>query len=80
MFVQHKQKLVPSAGNVTLGLPSKIFTLAVHNGGRKQQVCKTFHSAHVRIQQGLELRTAVVLLEGAAELTTAWRGMLRIAA
>ena len=80
MFVQHKQELVPSAGNVTLGLPSKIYTSAVHNGGRKQQVGKTFHCARFHIQQGLEPRTAVALLEGAAELTTAWRGMLRIAA
>lgn len=75
VFVQHKQELVASAGNVRLGLPGKIYTSAVHNGGRKQQVRKTF-----RIQQGLEPGTAIVLLEGAAELTAAWRGTLRRAA
>lgn len=79
-FVQHEQELVASAENVTLGLPGKIYTSAVRNGGRKQKVSKTFHSARVHIQQGLEPRTTVALLEGAAELTTAWRGMLRIAA
>lgn len=74
MFVQPKQELVASAGNVRLGLPGKICTSVVHNGGRKQQVRKTSHSAHVHIQQGLEPRAAVALLEGSAELTTAWRG------
>lgn len=51
----------------------------ITEGGSKQ-VCKTFHSARVRIQQGLEPRTVVALLEGAAGLTAAWRGMIRIAA
>lgn len=35
MFAQNKQEPVSRAGNVTLGHPSKIYTLVVHNGGRK---------------------------------------------
>lgn len=70
MFAQNKQEPVSRAGNVTLGHPRKIYTLVVHNGGRK--VWKTFPSAHVQVQQGQQgPRTAAALREGAAEETTA---------
>lgn len=59
MFAQHKQELVPGAGNVRFGLPGKISSTE----GRKQQVRTTFRSARVRVQQGLEPRTAAALLK-----------------
>lgn len=40
MFVQHKQELVPSAGNVRLGLPGKISISAVHNEGGSSRYVK----------------------------------------